>query len=54
MGDLGALKTTTQKFYRINGGSTQLEGVSSDIVMPDRYAYLKWGRDVDHAMPWDK
>ncbi len=55
MGDLGALKTTTQKFYRINGGSTQLEGVSSDIVMPDRYAYLKMGeRDVDNAMPWDK
>jgi carboxyl-terminal processing protease len=55
MGDLGALKTTTQKFYRINGGSTQLEGVSSDIIMPDRYAYLKMGeRDVDHAMPWDK
>jgi len=52
---LGALKTTTQKFYRINGGSTQLEGVSSDIVMPDRYAYLKMGeRDVDNAMPWDK
>ncbi|WP_291102308.1 MULTISPECIES: carboxy terminal-processing peptidase [unclassified Flavobacterium] len=55
MGDLGALKTTTQKFYRINGGSTQLEGVSSDVVMPDRYAYLKMGeRDVDNAMPWDK
>ena len=54
-GDLGALKTTTQKFYRINGGSTQLEGVSSDIVMPDRYAYLKMGeRDIDNAMPWDK
>lgn len=54
-GDLGALKTTTQKFYRINGGSTQLEGVSSDIVMPDRYAYLKMGeRDVENAMPWDK
>ncbi|MFV8376429.1 carboxy terminal-processing peptidase [Flavobacterium sp. LB1P62] len=55
VGDLGAVKTTTQKFYRINGGSTQLEGVSSDIVMPDRYAYLKMGeRDVDNAMPWDK
>ena len=54
-GDLGALKTTIQKFYRINGGSTQLEGVSSDIVMPDRYAYLKMGeRDEEHAMPWDK
>jgi carboxyl-terminal processing protease len=55
VGDLGALKTTTQKFYRINGGSTQLEGVSSDVVMPDRYAYLKMGeRDVENAMPWDK
>jgi len=54
-GDLGALKTTTQKFYRINGGSTQLDGVSSDVVMPDKYAYLKMGeRDVDNAMPWDK
>jgi carboxyl-terminal processing protease len=54
-GDLGALKTTIQKFYRINGGSTQLEGVSSDVVMPDRYAYLKMGeRDQEHAMPWDK
>ena len=55
MGDLGALKTTTQKFYRINGGSTQLEGVSSDVVMPDRYAYVKMGeRDIDNAMQWDK
>jgi carboxyl-terminal processing protease len=54
-GDLGALKTTTQKFYRINGGSTQLQGVSSDVVMPDRYAYLKMGeRDEENAMPWDK
>ena len=55
MGDLGALKTTTQKFYRINGGSTQLEGVSSDVDMPDRYSYVKIGeRDIDNAMPWDK
>ena len=55
IGDLGALKTTTQKFYRINGGSTQLDGVSSDVFMPDRYSYVKMGeRDVDNAMPWDK
>jgi carboxyl-terminal processing protease len=55
VGDLGALKTTTQKFYRINGGSTQLEGVSSDVVMPDKYSYLKMGeRDISNAMPWDK
>jgi carboxyl-terminal processing protease len=54
-GDLGALKTTIQKFYRINGGSTQLEGVSSDVVMPDRYAYLKMGeRDEAHPLSWDK
>lgn len=55
LGDLGALKTTTQKFYRINGGSTQLEGVSSDVSMPDRYSYVKMGeRDIDNAMKWDK
>ncbi len=55
VGDLGALKTTTQKFYRINGGSTQLEGVSSDVAIPDRYTYLKMGeRDIENAMPWDK
>jgi carboxyl-terminal processing protease len=54
-GDLGALKTTTQKFYRINGGSTQLKGVLSDIVLPDRYAYLDMGeRDEKEALPWDK
>jgi carboxyl-terminal processing protease len=55
LGDLGALKTTTQKFYRINGGSTQLEGVSSDVVMPDRYTYIDIGeRDLENAMPWSK
>ncbi|NDI97784.1 tail-specific protease [Flavobacterium sp. LaA7.5] len=55
MGDLGALKTTTQKFYRIDGGSTQREGVYSDIIMPDRYSYIDMGeRDIDNAMPWDK
>ena len=40
LGDMGALKLTTQKFYRVNGGSTQLEGVKSDVVMPDRYSYI--------------
>jgi len=54
-GDLGALKTTTQKFYRINGGSTQLEGVHSDIVIPDRYTYLDMGeRDLENALPFTK
>ena len=54
-GDIGALKITLQKFYRINGGSTQKEGVQSDIILPDRYSYIDMGeRDLDNAMPWDK
>ena len=54
-GQLGALKYTTQKFYRINGGSTQLEGVKSDIVVPDKYKYIDIGeRDLTNAMKWDK
>ena len=54
-GDLGALKTTTQKFYRINGGSTQLKGVASDVHMPDRFSYVEIGEsDMENVMPWDK
>jgi carboxyl-terminal processing protease len=53
--DLGAIKMTIQKFYRINGGSTQIEGVYSDIAMPSRYSYMKFGeRDMDGALVWDK
>ena len=55
MGDMGALKITSQKFYRVNGGSTQLEGVKSDIVMPDRYSYIDIGeKDYDNPLPYDK
>jgi len=55
MGDMGALKITTQKFYRVNGGSTQLEGVKSDVVMADRYSYIDVGeRDYDNPLPYDK
>lgn len=55
IGDLGAMKFTTQKFYRVNGGSTQLKGVESDIVLPDRFLYIDTGeRDNDNAMQWDK
>ncbi|MAY21733.1 MAG: tail-specific protease [Flavobacteriaceae bacterium] len=55
MGDMGALKLTTQKFYRVNGGSTQLEGVKSDVVMPDRYSYIDIGeRDYENPLPYDK
>ena len=53
--DLGYLKMTIQKFYRVNGGSTQKEGVYSDIAMPSRYSYMKVGeRDLDGALAWDK
>ena len=54
-GDLGAVKITIQKFYRVNGGSTQLKGVESDVVVPDKYKYIDVGeRDMPNAMPWDK
>ena len=54
-GDLGALKFTTQKYYRINGGSTQLEGVKSDIVVPDKYTYVDFGeKDQENPLEWDK
>ena len=53
--DLGAIKFTSQKFYRINGGSTQLKGVESDIVLPDRFSHIDTGeRDSENAMKWDK
>ena len=55
IGDLGALKFTTQKYYRINGGSTQLEGVKSDIVVPDKYTYVDFGeKDQENPLEWDK
>jgi carboxyl-terminal processing protease len=54
-GDMGAFKFTTQKYYRINGGSTQLEGVKSDVVVPDRYSYIDIGeRDQDNPLAWDE
>lgn len=50
---LGEVKITTQKFYRINGGSTQLKGVTPDIILPDQYHYLEIGeREEDYAMEW--
>ncbi|GAK99196.1 MAG: carboxy terminal-processing peptidase [Nonlabens ulvanivorans] len=55
LGDLGAIKLTTQKFYRINGKSTQLEGVKSDIITPDRYSYIDIGeRDEEFPLPYDE
>ncbi len=53
--DLGALKVTIQKFYRVNGGSTQLNGVNSDVALPDRYTYMDFGeRDQKKPLVWDK
>ncbi len=54
-GDMGAFKFTTQKYYRINGGSTQLEGVKSDVVVPDRYSYIDIGeKDQENPLAWDE
>ncbi len=56
MKPFGSLKVTGQKFYRINGGSTQLKGVLSDIVLPDFNLYdtLKIGEKyTDYPLEWD-
>lgn len=53
--DLGTIKLTLQKFYRINGGSTQLKGVNSDVNLPDLYEYSKMReKDEPDALPWDE
>ncbi len=54
-GDMGSVKITLQKFYRINGGSTQLRGVASDVVLPDILEYSKVReKDNTDALPWDE
>lgn len=50
---IGSLKLTIQKYYRINGGSTQGKGVISDIPLPDINEHLTKEKDLDHALPWD-
>ncbi|RYY69737.1 MAG: tail-specific protease [Chitinophagaceae bacterium] len=53
--DLGTVKLTLQKFYRINGGATQLRGVEPDVVLPDRLEYLKFReKDNSNALIWDE
>ncbi|MEY3921833.1 MAG: hypothetical protein RL634_1594 [Bacteroidota bacterium] len=53
--EIGTLKLTLQKFYRINGGSTQLKGVTPNIVLPDQYENLKYReKDNPDALPWDE
>ncbi len=50
---LGALKITIQKFYRVNGSSTQYKGVTPDIILPDQFAHLESGEKfLDYSIPW--
>lgn len=52
---IGALKVTIQKFYRVNGGSTQLKGVTPDILLPDPYSDIDLGERKDKAaLKWDE
>lgn len=52
---IGSLKLTVQKFYRVNGGSTQLKGVTPDITLPDPYKYIDMGeRKEKSALKWDE
>ncbi|MDO5509754.1 MAG: carboxy terminal-processing peptidase [Weeksellaceae bacterium] len=53
--EYGMIKFTIQKFYRINGGSTQLKGVASDIVLPDRYQFVEISEEAkENALAWDQ
>ncbi len=53
--ELGTVKLTLQKFYRVNGGSTQLNGVTPDIIIPDNLEYMKVReKDTKESLPWDQ
>lgn len=50
---LGEIKLTTQKFFRITGGSNQLRGVIPDIILPDRYHNIEVGeREEEYPLAW--
>lgn len=52
---LGFIQYTIQKFYRINGGSTQMKGVAADIHFPETIDPKETGEEKeDNALPWDK
>jgi carboxyl-terminal processing protease len=52
---IGQVKVTQQKFYRINGGATQLKGVIPDVLLPDPYAFIDAGeKQLENPMPWDE
>jgi carboxyl-terminal processing protease len=53
--NLGSVKLTTQKFYRINGDATQLKGVIPDVTIPDSYMYFETGeKEHDFSIAWDQ
>jgi carboxyl-terminal processing protease len=53
--DAGALKLTVQKFYRVAGGSTQLHGVSSDVVLPSLSDNAEIGESaLEHPLAYDE
>jgi carboxyl-terminal processing protease len=53
--ELGSLKITVQQFFRVSGSSTQREGVTPDVLLPDPQAHIEAGeRSLDHAIPWSK
>ncbi len=50
---LGNIKMSVQKFFRVDGGSTQLKGVVPDVILPDNYSYIESGeKEYDNALPW--
>jgi carboxyl-terminal processing protease len=52
---MGSLKITIQKFYRIDGSTTQRNGVIPDVIIPDRYQYLDYGeKEQDYSLASDK
>ncbi len=52
---LGALKMTIQKFYRVNGGATQLKGVIPDVILPDIYDSFDASEStLTNALKWDE
>ena len=52
---LGALKLTIQKFYRIDGTTTQLRGVTPDIVLPNVYNLISYGeKELEYPLAWDE
>ncbi len=52
---LGSVKITMQKFYRVSGASTQLNGVTPDIILPDAYSKIEYGeKEEEFPLPWDE